>query len=205
MIYNSDTLFKAHKITFCRQCLAAHGDVGRHFINRVLCRKCRGLLGTNGHGATPCAARAAGYAVCSRGLLSVRRSGDPNGPDRLTSPVRYAADMLRAFGHSAELVRSNYAGSTPAAFDCWTTREGIDDLVMIQAVARSFLSVCNPAGARLLLARPDVFEEFRTLWRLDAPRKVLEKTLEPLNALRQDAVTNRLAEVPKLRKRKPCR
>jgi hypothetical protein len=197
-------------LPYCKQCNALHDDktgmVDDLKTKGTICEKCHGLKGTNGHGTTPCKARALAHAMCARGLLSVRRWHAEDGFPGITSPTRHAAAMLKTFGHPVELVRSNYNGSTPAAFDCWTNQEGIDTLVMIQTIARNFLAVCNPVAARLLLACPDIFAEFRTLWRLDAPEKTLAKVIEPLKSMNKADVKARLAEVPKLRKRtKPCR
>lgn len=192
---------------FCRQCGGAHGDVAQQIAAGAICGRCRRRTGTGGsHGAVPCKANGKSYALCVRGLFSIRRWRTLGGRDAewLTAPTPYAATILRMFELPAEVARTNYTGGGPVADECWTTRDGIELLIMVQAVARTYLNVSNPAAARLLQAHPDALAEFRALWNLDARDEALQAVLDPLNSDVSAAVANRLAVVPQLRKKKLC-
>jgi hypothetical protein len=196
------------KHVFCGQCDAVHGDVPRRDVGRfgTLCPRCYGLRGTNGHGGTPCGARAAARTMCMRGLISVRRWRTNGGASWITTHSRPAAELLKSFGHLAELAQSNYAGSTPAAMECWTTQEGIDTLLIIQCAAREHLTICNPAAGRLFQQHPDIFDEFRVLWRMDGSHELLGKTLAQIKEREVLARRARLNGLPKnVRPRKPQR
>jgi hypothetical protein len=176
---------------FCEHCEARHGRLPDKLAMLtgkapVICRKCRGLMGTNGHGTLPCAAMAEAYRMCSQGLLSTNRgwispSKIPgNYPDRhyASSGSPHAFRILRAFGQPATLAASRYT-SAGNRNECWTTREGMDLLLFIQNAARRSM-ISTPDMARRFAANRDLFTEFRALWNLDASEKILEKALEPL-------------------------
>jgi hypothetical protein len=190
----------------CRQCRAIHGNVTHLIAADIICPRCRvRLTKGGGHGVAPCSATTKAFALCARGMHSVRRWRTAGNAEWLTSPSRHAAEILHMFDLPATLARTLYTGGGPVSVECWTSREGIDLLIMVQAVARNYLSISNPAAARLLKAYPDALAEFRALWNLDGDDRALQAVLEPLNADVSAAVANRLAVVPTLRKRKPCR
>lgn len=177
---------------FCDQCGARHGRLPSKYAMMVgeapmICKKCRGLIGTNVHGKLPCAAMAAAYEMCLQGLIATGRGVVIEGKDEWSntrhaclSPSKYAATILRMFDVPAKLVASRYCNSGNTV-ECWTTREGLDLLILIQNTARTFgCGVSTPDMARRFAARRDLFTEFRALWNMDASEKVLEKLIAPI-------------------------
>jgi hypothetical protein len=190
---------------FCGQCSAVH-EPARRDIGRFgkLCPRCGGLRGTNGHGSTPCLARAAAREACMRGLISIREWRANRGASWVVTPSRHAAKILELFGLPCEMIRSNYAGTTPPGLDCWTNAEGLDTLLVLQCAAREHLICVVPVAARLLHQHRDVFDDFRALWRLDASHETLGETLKEISRREVLARRKRLNGLPKnVRPRKP--
>lgn len=179
---------------FCDHCGARHGKLPSKYAMLVgeaplICRKCRGLLATNGHGEQPCAAMALAYEMCVSGLLATGRgwieernaaAGDYDIRHACVSPSKHAAAILTTFDMPAKLVRTRYC-SNGNTLECWTTREGVELLILIQNAARTFgCGVSTPDMARRFASDRSLFTEFRALWNMDAPEKVLEKLIAPL-------------------------
>lgn len=179
-------------LPFCGQCGALHSRLpSKHAMLTgaapVVCSKCRGLLGTNVHGAQPCEAMQAAYKMCTQGLIATNRgwieeAPDPEDYDTLhscVSPSKYASAMLLLFDMPAKLAQSRYC-SYGNKFECWTTHEGMELLLFLQDVARRFGVVSTPDLARRFAADMNAFTEFRALWNLGTPEKVLERVIAPI-------------------------
>jgi hypothetical protein len=150
----------------------------------AICQKCGGLLGTNGHGIAPCAIRAKSLELCRQGWISTRRprdghrrgSGDDWWNYVSNSPARHAYKMLIALEQPARL-ELTARQSTTLVPECWTTPEGLDLLLLMQHIA-GWMTVVVPEAVRRVLRNPAAIAEFRALYNMDAPTKVLLKFIE---------------------------
>ncbi len=167
----------------CAQCKTFHGDIRAQVKAGTACPRCRGPRHT--HTLNPCKSTRAAHFMCKRGLISTRRWRN-NGTAWLVTPARHAATTLKMFGIKHWMVRSNHISGGEPALECWTTQEGIETLAAIQHTARVIIggTISNPMVARLFRDNPTVFDEFKVLWKLDAPEATLRhELLEALNPL----------------------